>query len=71
MSKCNVEKQKLYAIKSPSGILLWNTAASSRKKAWYYAYEYHLYSHYSNSHNKTKAAYANGWRCVVVRLIEA
>lgn len=63
-------EQKLFAIKSPSKILLWDTAASSRTKAWDAAYRRHLYQQYMHEKNPTKAAYSRGWRCVPVQLVE-
>ncbi len=62
--------QRLYAVKSPSQILLWNTASSTRAGAWDAAYRKHLWRSFNGQNNPTKAAYARGWRCVPVRIVE-
>jgi hypothetical protein len=62
--------QKLYAIKAPSGLLLWDTASPNRVQAWGRCYYRHLYRSFNVLNNPTKAAYARGWRCVPVKLIE-
>lgn len=63
---------KMFAIKGPSGVLLCNTASSSRAGAWDSAYHKYLRNvrQYFLSHNPTKAAYAKGWRCVEVTVKE-
>jgi hypothetical protein len=63
-------EQRLYAIKAPSGALLWDTARSSRTMAWDAAYHRHLYRMYAGSNGATKAAYRRGWRCVPVAIVE-
>lgn len=63
-------EQKLFAIKAPSGALLWNTAASTRTRAWALAYHRHLHLCYGQYENASKAAYKAGWRCVPVEIKE-
>ena len=64
--------KKMFAIKSPSGVLLVDTTATNRAWAWHLAYEKYLHktAQYVYSMNPTKAAYANGWRCVQVKVSE-
>lgn len=63
---------KMFAIKDQSGVLLCNTASSCRTGAWDLAYVKYLSNvkKYRWSNNPTKAAYANGWRCVEVTVKE-
>lgn len=62
----------MFAIKSPSGFLLVETTSTNRAWAWHLAYEKVLHKtlQYAYSNNPTKAAYANGWRCVEVEVTE-
>jgi hypothetical protein len=63
-------KRKLYAIKSPSRVVLFDTAHSSRSGSWEQAYQRHLHYAYGMSNNPTKTAYANGWRCIPLGIFE-
>lgn len=64
--------KNLYAIKSPSGVLIGTTVSSNPSNSWGQLYLDVLYKSmdYRNSHNPTKKAYSNGWRCVKVTISE-
>ena len=64
--------KKMYAVKSPSGILCIDTTSTNRAWSWHLAYEKYLHKHFDYVYalNSTKKAYSNGWRCVEVKVIE-
>ena len=61
---CGGRMKCAYAIKAPSGELLWDTVASNRNLAWQECYYRHLYKQYAYEETAHRAAYRNGWRCV-------
>jgi hypothetical protein len=65
--------KNMYAIKAPSGLLLIDTTASNKSKAWDNAYSRHLYyiKIYYASCEPQRLAYKNGYRCVKVNITEA
>lgn len=64
-----LHKQRFYAIKAPSKVLLWDTTAPSRARAWGRAFHRHLWRLFGGFGSPTKLAYARGWRDVEVRIV--
>jgi len=65
-----ITDKNLYAIKSPSGSILFNTVSDSKSMAWDEACIENLRGYLNNASNPREAAYKRGYRCVKIKIEE-